>query len=126
VVLWLVGGMKHRGHAEMIADAARAFAARLAGTEALTRRFTVRDNIAFVDAGPRPPAYDKTDLLLRGQQLADVAVVRDSGMITIAAGFDSGYDFVQLLGLDGGMPTRVTIPASRLEDALAAIRRQAR
>jgi hypothetical protein len=44
-------------------------------------------------------------------------------MVTIAAGYDSGWDFVKLLGLDGGMPTRVTIPESRLEDALAAIRK---
>lgn len=122
VVLWLVGGMKHAGHEESIEAAAREFEARAAGTDSLAKRFVVRDNVAFVDAGARPPAYDKTDLLLRGQDLAPVAVVRDSGMVTIAARFDSGWDFVELLGLDGGMPTRVTVPESRLEDALAAIR----
>ncbi|RMH39917.1 MAG: hypothetical protein D6689_15280 [Deltaproteobacteria bacterium] len=123
VVLWLVGGMQHAGHDETIARAEAEFQRRHAGTEALARRYVVRDNYAFVDAGRDPPPYDKTELLLRGQQLADVAVVRDSGMVTIAAGFDSGYDFVKLLGLDGGMPTRVTIPESRLDEALAAIRR---
>lgn len=123
VVLWLVGGMKHAGHDETIAAAAREFEQRLAGTESLAKGFVVRDHIAYVDVGPRPPQYDKTDLLLRGQSLAEVAVVHDSGMVTIAAGYDSGWDFVKLLGLDGGMPTRVTIPESRLEDALAAIRK---
>ena len=42
-------------------------------------------------------------------------------MITIAAGFDSGWNFVSLLGLEGGMPTRVTIPEARLDEALVAI-----
>jgi len=126
VVLWLVSGMKQPAHDATIAAAAREFAERARGTERLARAFVVRDNVAYVDIGARPPLYDKTDLLLRGQGLADVAVVHDSGMVTIAAGFDSGWDFVKLLGLDGGMPTRVTIPESRLEDALAAIRRARR
>jgi hypothetical protein len=47
--------------------------------------------------------------------------VHDSGMVTIAASFDSGWDFVELLGLDGGMPTRVTVPEARLDEALEAI-----
>jgi hypothetical protein len=126
VVLWLVDGMRRAGHDELIEGAAEEFARRERGTEQLARRFVVRDRIAFVDAGPSPPLYDKTDLLLRGQERAEVAVVRDSGMVTVAARFDSGWDFVDLLGLDGGMPTRVTIPESRLEDALAAIRRRDR
>jgi hypothetical protein len=123
VVLWLVGGMKQAGHDEMIEQAAAEFAERAHGTDKLSRGFAVRDGVAYVDTGARPPPYDKTDLLLRGQKMAEVAVVHDSGMVTIAAGFDSGWDFVKLLGLDGGMPTRVTVPESRLEDALAAIRK---
>ena len=35
-------------------------------------------------------------------------IVRDSGMITLAAAFDCGIDFVKLLELGGGMPTRVS------------------
>jgi len=123
VVLWLVGGMTQQGHDELIEAAAHEFAERAAGTDKLARGFVVSGNVAYVDTGARPPPYDKTDLLLQGQSLAEVAVVHDSGMITIAAGFDSGWDFVKLLGLDGGMPTRVTVPESRLEDALAVIRK---
>ena len=123
VVLWLVGGMKSEGHDETIEAAASEFAQRNAGTDKLAKGFVVRGVVAYVDVGERPPAYDKTELLLRGQGLAQVSVVRDSGMITIAAAYDSGWDFVKLLGLDGGMPTRVTVPESRLEDALAAIKR---
>ena len=32
---------------------------------------------------------------------------------TIAAAFDSGWDFVELFAIGGGMPTRVTIPERR-------------
>jgi hypothetical protein len=125
IVLWLIGGMRHSGHDEAIAAAAAEFEARASGTDRIARGFVVRGKVAYVDTGPTPPPYDKTDLLLRGQALAPVSVVRDSGMVTIAAAYDSGWDFVRLLGLDGGMPTRVTIPESRLDEALAAIRKAA-
>ena len=46
---------------------------------------------------------------------------RTDGQLTIAAGFESGWDFLALLGLDGGMPTRVTVPESRTEEAIDAI-----
>ena len=36
--------------------------------------------------------------------------------------FDSGLDFVELLELGGGMPTRVNVPTKRLDAALATIR----
>ena len=55
---------------------------------------------------------------MEGQKRAPVAIVRDTGMITVAAAFDSGLDFVKLLGLGGGMPTRVSIAESRLSEVL--------
>jgi hypothetical protein len=42
-------------------------------------------------------------------------------MLTIAAAFDSGWDFVALFGIGGGMPTRVTIPEQRLDDVIGRI-----
>jgi hypothetical protein len=59
--------------------------------------------------------------LLAGQAKAPVAIVRDSGMLTIAAGFDSGWDFVAMFELGGGMPTRVTIPEQKLDTVIAKI-----
>jgi hypothetical protein len=47
--------------------------------------------------------------------------VRDSGTITIAASFASGWDFVKLLALGGGMPTRVSVPDQRLDEAVRLI-----
>jgi hypothetical protein len=42
-------------------------------------------------------------------------------MITLAAAFDSGINFVELLDLGGGMPTRVSLAESRLDEVLAKI-----
>ncbi len=121
VVQWLVGGMRPGAHADLIAEAATEFEARAAGTAALARRYSVRGRVAVVDATGSKVPYDKTDLLLAGQAIAPVSMVRDSGNATIAAGFASGWDFVQLLELGGGMPTRVTVPDVRWQEAVEKI-----
>jgi hypothetical protein len=121
VVLWLVGGMKPGVHADVIDEAARAFEVRAAGTAELARRYAVRGRIACVDTAGSKVPFDKTDLLLAGQERAPVSIVRDSGTITIAASFASGWDFVKLLALGGGMPTRVSVPDQRLDEAVRLI-----
>lgn len=121
VVWYLAGGMPPGAYAAVIDDAAAEFARRAEGTAALARRYAVRGKVALVDTAGQKLPFDKTDLLLAGQLRAPVAMVRDSGMLTIAAAFGSGWDFVKLLALGGGMPTRVTVPETRLEEALAAI-----
>ena len=90
------------------------------GTAALAARFAIRGRVAWVDTAGGP-AFDKTDLLLAGQARAPVSMVKDSGQLTIAAAFGSGWDFVQLLALGGGMPTRVTVPDTRFVEALRVI-----
>jgi hypothetical protein len=67
--------------------------------------------------------YDKTELLLLGQKVAAVAVVRDAGSLSIAADFESGLDFVKLFDLGGGMPTRVSLPDARRDEVLAKLAR---
>ncbi len=121
VVHWLVGGMKRGVDADVIAEAAREFEARAAGTAILAGRYVVEGRVAVVDASLASAPYDKTDLLLAGQELAPVAMVRDTGNVTLAAAFTSGWDFVALLGLGGGMPTRVSVPESRWREALARV-----
>jgi hypothetical protein len=90
-------------------------------TQELARRFTIRGRVAVVDTDGAAGKFDKTDLLLAGQEKAPVSIVRDSGMLTIAAPFDSGWDFVSMFALGGGMPTRVTIPEQKLDDVIAKI-----
>jgi hypothetical protein len=101
---------------EEIEAAAREIDPRLDESRRLAERYRVDGGIAYVEAGGRP--YDKTELLLLGQEKAPVAVVRDSGSLTIAADFESGFDFVSLFGLGGGMPTRVTVPEARHAEVL--------
>ena len=121
VVWWLAGGMRPGTHADVIDEAAREFEVRAQGTAALAARFAIKGRVAWVDSGTVAQPFDKTDLLLAGQARAPVAMVKDSGQLTIAAAFDSGWDFVRLLELGGGMPTRVTVPESRFVEALRRI-----
>ncbi|MBT8494785.1 MAG: hypothetical protein KJO07_17140, partial [Deltaproteobacteria bacterium] len=121
IVCWLVEGMPDGPLRDAIAEAEAEFAARDRGTQMLAKRYVARGRVSFVDASGQTLPWDKTDLLLIGQEGGRVAAVRDSGQLTIAAGFDSGWDFLALLGLDGGMPTRVTVPESRTDEAIEAI-----
>ena len=121
VVQFLVGGLQPGVHDQVIAEAAAEFERRDQVTRELAQRFTIRGRVAVVDTAGSQGAFDKTDLLLAGQARAPVSIVRDSGMLTIAAAFDSGWDFVGLFGIGGGMPTRVTIPEQRLDDVIARI-----
>lgn len=121
VVQFLVGGLAPGVHDDVIADAAAEFECRSARTRELANRFTIRGRVAVVDTAGEQGQFDKTDLLLAGQARAPVSIVRDSGMLTIAAQFDSGWDFVELFGIGGGMPTRVTIPENRLDDVIGKI-----
>ena len=83
--------------------------------------FEVRGRVALVCVPEGGPAYDKTELLMIGQQRAPVAVVADRSTVTVAAAFDSGIDLLQLLELSGGMPTVVSIPAKRLDFVLSRL-----
>jgi hypothetical protein len=121
IVHFLIAGMKPGPHSDMIDEAAAEFDRRDARTQELIKRYTVRGRVAVVDTAGHAGQFDKTDLLLAGQVKAQVSIVRDSGMLTIAAPFDSGWDFVTMFELGGGMPTRVTIPEQKLDDVIAKI-----
>jgi len=121
VVQFLVGGMAKGAHDDVIAEAAAEFDHRDARTKELAKRFTIRGRVAIVDTAGSEGQFDKTDLLLAGQARAPVSIVRDSGTLTIAAPFESGWDFVQLFELGGGMPTRVTIPEAKLAQIIEKI-----
>ena len=77
--------------------------------------------MAVCDARVRDHAYDKTALLLMGQELAPISLVHDETTVTVAARFDSGIDLVKMLGLNGGMPTRVSVAAKKLPKVLEAL-----
>jgi hypothetical protein len=78
-------------------------------------------SLAFVDATAHHGRYDKTQLLLLGQERAGIAVILDMDTVSFAARFGSGVSFLEVLGLSGGMPTLVSIPKKRLREALAKL-----
>jgi hypothetical protein len=124
IVHYLVNGLRPGIERETIEEAAKDFERRTQASRALASRFVVEDGVATMEIPSSAPPCDKTDLLLMGQELAPVAVVLDAGNATIAAHFESGLDFVTLLGIGGGMPTRVNIPEKRLPEALTKIREE--
>jgi hypothetical protein len=79
------------------------------------------NDVALVDVTGHGVAFDKTELLLLGQQRARIAVVVSTDSITLASAFDSGVNFLELLGLSGGMPTVVSVQRQRLPDVLRAL-----
>jgi hypothetical protein len=67
----------------------------------IARSYAVEGGVAVVKIPSGAGEFDKTELLLLGQQLATVAVVIDGGNVSIAAPFDSGLNFVELLDPSG-------------------------
>jgi hypothetical protein len=129
IVRHLAEGLGEASLWEPIDKAARELDAIETHTREIARRYRVWElsgiagphAVAYVDATDAHGKYDKTLLLLLGQERAPVAILRDGDTVSLAAPFDSGLNFLELLGLSGGMPTLVSIPLARLPQALCAI-----
>ncbi|WP_437487203.1 hypothetical protein WME75_06285 [Sorangium sp. So ce1014] len=98
----------------------------LATMEAETRRIALRyervePGLVLVDASQRGGPYDKTLLLLIGQERAPISVVVDNDSVTFAARFDSGLNFLEIFKISGGMPTRISLQRSKLKESLEAL-----
>jgi hypothetical protein len=119
VIQYLVSHAKSQVLWTEIEEAAREIDPLLDESKRLAERYQLIDGVAYVESGGRP--YDKTELLLLGQERSPVSVVRDSGALTIAADFESGLDFVKMFDLGGGMPTRVTVPEARHAEVMAKL-----
>ena len=119
VIQYLVARTKAPVLWDEIEQAARLIDPLLDESRRLADGFRVENGVAYAEAGGKP--YDKTELLLLGQEKAPVAVVRDSGSLTIAADFESGFDFVKTFDLGGGMPTRVTVPEARHAEVMTKL-----
>lgn len=120
VVRFLATGASDGSLFKVIAEAAEAVRAIEEQSRELAKRFVVDRDVAVCDARGSKQ-YDKTVLLLLGQERARISVVHDETTVTAAARFDSGVNLLALFGVDGGMPTRVSLPASRLDEVLAKL-----
>ncbi len=123
LVWFLAGGASDavvRLDIDLAADQYAAVRSRTA--ELASSQYVVHGSVAVCDVTDIPAReYDKTELLLLGQRHATVAVVYDAINVTMAAAFDSGVDFLSMLGITGGMPTVLSVPRRRLADALRAL-----
>lgn len=122
VVRHLASGLSDVSLWQPIDDAARLLVPIEEETERIARGYRpLGKDVMFVDATERKGPYDKTLLLLLGQERAKIAAVLDDDSFTLAAPFDSGLNFLTVLGLSGGMPTRVSIGKKHLPEALLAL-----
>lgn len=123
VVRMLVGRDDDGSTADEVRDAAREYAEVEATTRQLAdTRYKPHGDVVVCEVSDVPPrGFDKTDLLLHGQQRARVSIVLDTQNVTLAAAFDSGLNFLTLLGVSGGMPTRISVPRARYDEVRKAL-----
>jgi len=121
IVSYLVHGAVDRELLKPIAEAAEELRPREDSARELARGYSVRGEIAFVQVPDNTAAYDKTLLLMLGQERARIAVVSDTAAVTIAARFDSGVDLLQMFSLEGGMPTVVSLGPEKLSEVLSRL-----
>ena len=126
VVRFLVGGASDTQELAGFNEAAAEFARKLAVTrDVADRYYVIHGDTAFCDLEGvqiSSPGYDRTELLLMGQARARVAVVADGQSVTMATGFESGINFLTLLGVTGGMPTVLSVSRSQLPRVIEALR----
>jgi hypothetical protein len=118
VVRFLANGAGDRDLHRAIEEAAEALRPREESARRIAEAFEVQGDVALVRVPAGAAPYDKTLLLMLGQERARVSVVCDRDTVSAAARFDSGVDLVSLFALEGGMPTVVSLPMERLDEVL--------
>ncbi len=92
-----------------------------ASRELADRFVALTEELVIVDTTSTSAPFDRTLLLLLGQERARMAAVVDADNITFAAPYDSGVNFLERFGLSGGMPTCVSVHRGQLRDALISL-----
>lgn len=122
VVRHLVDGLRDASLWSPIREAASELQVIEADTRKLALAYArLQPGVAFVDISHRKRRVDKTLLLLIGQEREPIAMVVDKDTINLATRFDGGVNLLKLLGLSGGMPTRVSVPRKRLSETCEAL-----
>ncbi len=118
IVRFLVNGAEDTELFRAIKEAAEELRPREEAARRIARGFELRGEVALVHVPEGEHPYDKTLLLMIGQERARISIVCDPTTVTIAARFDSGVDLLQALGLEGGMPTVVSVTPKDRDDVL--------
>jgi hypothetical protein len=118
IVKFLADGASDLELYRTIERASEALLAREEEARRIARGYQVKNEIAFVEVPAAHAPFDKTLLLLLGQERARISIALDENALTIAARFDSGIDLLERLGLQGGMPTVVSVAPSQRAEVL--------
>ncbi len=121
MIRYLADGAEDSAMLREFKDASQELLAKEKEAKRLSTRYEITGDVAVCDARVREGFYDKTHLLLLGQEIAPISLVHDESTVTVAARFDSGIDLLSILGLEGGMPTRVSVAAKKLPEVLEAL-----
>ncbi|MCK4520317.1 hypothetical protein KAT95_00390 [Candidatus Parcubacteria bacterium] len=87
-------------------------------TEQLVERYEIRDGIAVVDVRDVSDDYDRTQLLVKGEQMAPTKTAvllgknPESEEIVTIATMDKELNLVNLFGLPSGAPFRISLPVA--------------
>jgi hypothetical protein len=122
VVRALVSGLENRILWEHIVAAAKELEPIETETKKVSEHYIhLGSNVVGIDVTGHETPVDKTLLLLLGQEKNTVSLVIDRETVSVAAAFDSGYNFLTLFGVAGGMPTRISLPRTKLAHILEAL-----
>lgn len=121
VVRFLAGRAEDRALFSEIETAAEAMRPREDEARRIATGYRASGDVAFVQVPSPHDPYDKTLLLMIGQERARISVVADGTTVTVAARFDSGVNLLELLNIDGGMPTVVSVNSKRLAEVLETL-----
>ncbi len=122
VIRLLVSKLEDESGWQLIDEAGAELAPRESEARKLASHYrALTDELMVVDASGHGEPYDRTLLLLLGQERARMAAVIDGDNVTFAAPYDSGVNFLVRFGLSGGMPTCVSVHRGQLENALISL-----
>lgn len=122
IVRALSKGLSEKALWEQIVTASKEMEPIENETKRVAARYThLGGRVVGIDVTGHGASIDKTLLLLLGQERNDISLVVDRDTVSVAARFDSGLNFLQLFDVSGGMPTRISLPKSRLPGILEAL-----
>jgi hypothetical protein len=122
IVRAMARGLEDAGLWHPIEEAAKEMQPIENETKRVAEHYTqLGGRVVGIDVTGHGAAIDKTLLLLLGQERNTISLVIDRDTVSVAARFDSGLNFLQMFDVSGGMPTRISLPKSRLSSILLAL-----
>lgn len=117
-VRWIVNGCEKDSDYQRLQEAQGIYQKVQAETEELAKQYKVRNGVAVVDVREAVEDYDRTQLLLKGEQMVPTKTAVLLGknpegeeIVTVAT-MDKAMNLVDLFGLPSGAPFRVSLPAA--------------